>query len=233
MATTGVNGPFAAGGFTDTNRPTFSGTSAPFAIVQLYARRSDLDATLSLGQAIASGDGHWSLATGPLSPGIYTITAVVTSPGGYPSDMMPLANSGRVVIDTTHPIVVGASSYAGQGRVVIYFRDDLSGMSQPSLLSTLSYTLSGPHLVAFHPLSVSLLPSGGLPTDPQGVVLTTTNNPKLRGHLHYLRIAAMSITDNAGNPLQSDFHVSIATASGRAAENTVIKLGTLGSHHHR
>jgi hypothetical protein len=101
-------------------------------------------------------------------------------------------------------------------------------MYQPGLLSTLNYTLSGPHLFAFHPLSVSLLPSGGLPTDPQGVVFTTTNNPKIRRNLRDLRITAASITDNAGNPLQSDFHGTIATASGRAAGNPVIKLGAHG-----
>jgi hypothetical protein len=50
--------------------------------------------------------------------------------------MMPLANSGRVIINTTPPRVVGASSYAGKGRVV-YFRDDLSGMDQPTRGATI------------------------------------------------------------------------------------------------
>ncbi len=32
------NGPFADAGYTNTNRPTFSGTAVPFSVVQLYAR---------------------------------------------------------------------------------------------------------------------------------------------------------------------------------------------------
>src|SRR5271157_2947538 len=87
-----VNGPLAANGYTNTNRPTFSGTSAPFAIVQLYARYLNADAELPLGEAVASANGQWTLTTGPLATGIIVVTAAVTVPGGYPSAMMTLIN---------------------------------------------------------------------------------------------------------------------------------------------
>jgi hypothetical protein len=64
-----VNGPLAASGYTNTNRPTFSGTAAPFAIVQLYARNVNVDAPLPLGEAVTSANGQWTLTTGPLATG--------------------------------------------------------------------------------------------------------------------------------------------------------------------
>jgi len=92
LANSIVNGPLAASGYTNTNRPTFSGTSAPFAIVQLYARYLNVDAELPLGEAVASANGQWTLTTGPLTRGVSVVTAVVTIPAGYPSTTMTLSN---------------------------------------------------------------------------------------------------------------------------------------------
>ena len=86
------NGSNAAAGYTNTNRPTFSGTSAPFAIVQLYTRYVNVDAELPLGEAVASANGQWTLTTGPLARGVSVVTAVVTIPTGYPSTAMTLSN---------------------------------------------------------------------------------------------------------------------------------------------
>ena len=79
------NGPNAASGYTDTDRPTFSGTTVPYSIVQLYSQLAGVDATLPLGQAVATASGQWSFTSGPLTDGIYTITATVTPPAGFPS----------------------------------------------------------------------------------------------------------------------------------------------------
>ena len=80
-----TNGPHSALGYTNTNRPTFSGTAAPFSIVQLYARHFNADAQLPLGEAVTNGSGQWTLTSGPLAVGTYIVTATVTLPGGYPS----------------------------------------------------------------------------------------------------------------------------------------------------
>jgi hypothetical protein len=95
------NGPYRTLGYTNTNRPTFSGTAAPFSIVQLYARHFGIDAVLPLGQAVTDGNGQWMLTVGPLAHGNYHITATVTPAGGYPSAMMPLANNGVIHIYMT------------------------------------------------------------------------------------------------------------------------------------
>jgi PKD repeat protein len=230
------NGPNAASGYTDTDRPTFSGTTVPFSIVQLSARLSGVDATLPLGQAVAGQDGQWSLATGPLVDGIYTITATVTPPAGPSSGMIPLADNGRIVVDTVSPQVIG-QSVVGPGRVVVTFRDDLSGMDTATLLNTSNYTFAGPGLTALHPNRVRLLPAGNLPTDARSVLLTNRGRPRLLRHVRALRISGTNdvsvapnvtvnagIIDNAGNAVQATPTHNGNPASGYAAGNYLASL---------
>ena len=99
LALIGSNGPHAQDGYTITNQPTFSGTASPFSIVQLYARPFGIDTQLPLGTAVTNGAGQWSLTAGPLLPGRYNISAIVTPSGGYPSAMMSLKDDGLVHID--------------------------------------------------------------------------------------------------------------------------------------
>ncbi len=75
-----------------THRPTFRGTTAPYATVQLYARLLNIDAVLPLGEAVADSNGNWTLQTGPLAAGPYIFTATVTNPGGFPSQEMTLTS---------------------------------------------------------------------------------------------------------------------------------------------
>ncbi len=108
IANLASNGPHAAIGFTNTNRPIFSGTGVPFTIVQLYGRHFNADAELPLGEAVVSGTGQWSLTSSPLAIGTWSFTATVTPPGGYPSNMITLTNtdgSDLVYIDLTPKLV--------------------------------------------------------------------------------------------------------------------------------
>jgi hypothetical protein len=122
---------------------------------------------------------------------------------------MTLANNGHVIIDTVPPSVVSVSRLAGGRRVLVVFRDNLSGLNVPRLLTKTNYTFAGPHGVAFHPTDVKALPKAGLPTDPQRVVLTLPGNRRLLHAITTLRIAAAGVTDNAGNTLQSVFFTAI------------------------
>jgi hypothetical protein len=100
LASVPANGRFISQGFATTNQPTFNGTAAAFAIVQLSARPLNVDTEVPLGETVADSSGNWSLATGPLAAGGYIITAKVTPPAGYPSLMMPLtSNNGTFFID--------------------------------------------------------------------------------------------------------------------------------------
>ncbi len=77
-----------------TRRPTFAGTAAAFAIVELFARPSNADTEVALGQTIADPNGRWNLVARRLPAGAYFITARVTPPAGYPSEMMSLTQNG-------------------------------------------------------------------------------------------------------------------------------------------
>jgi hypothetical protein len=108
LADAPANGPHSAAGFTNTDRPIFSGTATPFAIVQLYARHVNVDAQLPLGEAVADAQGRWTLTTGPLAVGTYIVSATVTIPGGYPSNLITLTNANGtdlVYIDLTPKLV--------------------------------------------------------------------------------------------------------------------------------
>jgi len=205
------NGPNAAAGYSITNRPTFSGTAAPFATVELFASPAGIDVNNSLGFAIASATGQWTLATGPLADGIYSVTAVVTPPGGYPSLPQAIANNGRLVIDMIPPQVESVT-YSGSNQVTVLFRDDLSGMNLASLAQTSNYVLAGPRLRDVHPSTATVL-SSGLPTGVQEVVLSLPGGRRNRGQIRGISINGTNqdnnagtpdgsgITDNAGNPL--------------------------------
>jgi hypothetical protein len=236
LADISANGPNAVTGYTDSDEPTFSGTTVPYSIVNLYARLSSVDTTLPLGQAVATANGQWSFTSGPLTDGLYTITATVTPPAGFPSAMIPIANNGQIVIDTVPPQVVGVS-VIGPGRVVVSFRDDLSGMDTGSLQYLENYTFAGPGVVALHPNAVSLLPSGNLPTDAREVRLTIRAKPRVFAQIRDLRISGtnsvsigpnlttnVGITDNAGNVLEGSLDLPAGVADGRAAGNYLVKV---------
>ena len=125
LAPVPANGPFISSGFATTNQPTFDGTSAAYAIVQLFARPLNVDAELPLGETVADSSGRWSLATGPLAAGGYVITAKITPPAGYPSEMMALSsNHGTFFIDlspanasvNSQPAAVAAATTRHIGR---------------------------------------------------------------------------------------------------------------------
>lgn len=119
LAPVSSNGPHAAAGFTNTNRPTFSGTATPFSIVQLDSRHFNVDAVLPIGETVADSTGHWTLAAGPLAVGTYVVSATVTPPGGYPSTPTTLTNQDGgdlVYIDLT-PRLVRWLSHEGAGSV--------------------------------------------------------------------------------------------------------------------
>ena len=145
------------------------------------------------------------------------------------------------MIDTVSPIVV-TESVVGPGRVVVSFRDDLSGMDTSTLLNASNYTFAGNGVTAVHPTKVTLLPSGNISTDVQYVMLSLKGKRRLLRQIRALRISGTNavsvapdvtvnegIIDNAGNALQGNAHSAANPASGRAAGNYVAKITFSGS----
>jgi hypothetical protein len=186
--------PGAAPGFTNTNRPTFAGTAPPFATIQLFGRRLGVDATLPLGQTVASATGQWRLLTGPLVHGPWIMSAVVTPPGGYPGPATLLANNGLVVIDTTRPVVLGAWRSGRGNRVVVNFQDEW-GMNLARMLDPSNYAGIRARGAPVHPVVVA-------PNGSQSVALSF-GGPASR--LRSLTVSAARLTNNAGTPLAADF----------------------------
>jgi large repetitive protein len=229
LADTPNNGPNITSGDTTTDQPTFSGTAPPFSVVQL------MDATTSLGLAVASASGQWNLsAKSPLLDGTYNLTATVTIPGFFQSGTI---NLPPILVDTAPPQVVSVQPSSGASDVTVTFQDDVSGMNTASLLNPNNYLFAGPGLVAFHPHSASLVLSGNLPSGQQEVLLTIKAKPRFLKKIQSLRITGtkfvlgssgvtvnIGVTDNAGNPLGGNSRFSISFGSGRAAEKSVVKL---------
>lgn len=109
LAAVPANGGSISSGRATTKFPTFDGTAAAFAIVQLFARPVKKDRQWSLGETVADSSGSWSLTTGPLARGKYLIMAQVTPPAGYSSLMMSLTQNGGTFI-------IGPVGRTSQGR---------------------------------------------------------------------------------------------------------------------
>lgn len=85
LAAVPSNGSSYSSGHATTRRPTFDGTAAAFAIVDLYASPlNNSEEQVTLGETVADSNGHWSLVAGPMRVGRSLITAKVTPPAGYP-----------------------------------------------------------------------------------------------------------------------------------------------------
>src|SRR4051794_5257564 len=65
-------------------RPTFGAAKELPITADGGGEQRDIDAHLSLGQAIADTSGRWTLPTDPLAGGFHSITATITPPGAAP-----------------------------------------------------------------------------------------------------------------------------------------------------
>ncbi len=209
VSDTGVS---STDGVTAINQPTFVGSAAPYAIVQLFARRTDQAQPVLLGQAIANASGIWSLPVGALPDGFYTMTVTEMPPAGFPTAMSP---AGTVVIDTRPPTVNSATIDRHSGQVAITFQDGLSGMLPKSLLDAADYALVRHHGPRLHPSSVTVVPNATVATsDPVTILLRFNVPPK---DLGARAVAVGGITDLAGNPLGRQYLHLTEVAHGAGA----------------
>ncbi|MEO6812045.1 MAG: Ig-like domain-containing protein [Isosphaeraceae bacterium] len=200
-------GPSATDAITADARPTFSGTAAPGQGVLLVVQRADTPGLRVVGGMIAGPDGSWRIQSSTLDDGLYAVgVALVNLKGDVLSGtVLHLGSSGGLVIDTTPPRVVAASADPPEGRLVVAFQDNLSGLDPATLIRPEAYRVSGrawPHGPAYRATAYSLIaPSTG--TDPTSLAALTIDDgrPIRPGHLT-LRVVSSQITDLAGNPLE-------------------------------
>jgi hypothetical protein len=97
------NGPDVSAAEATTRQPAFGGTASAFALVRLFAQPLHGQKRVVLGETVADPNGQWTLTAPRMKSGRYLVTAVVTPPAGYPSDLIPLTQNGGVFL-------IGASS---------------------------------------------------------------------------------------------------------------------------
>jgi hypothetical protein len=199
LSDTGVSN---SDGITAINQPTFNGTAVPYAIVELFSRRSDQAQPVLLGQAIADANGAWNVTVGALPDGVYTFSATEIPPTGLPTTMVSLT-PGSVVIDTIPPVVVAAHSQQTSELITVVLRDYISGLNPASLMNPANYALLGLHGARIHPSTVTIVPNAMVrSTDPITVALQFSGARRIHGGR---TIALGGINDLAGNRLQREY----------------------------
>jgi hypothetical protein len=214
-------------GITAINQPAFIGTAMPYAIVQLYARRSDQAQPVLLGQAVANANGAWNLAVGALPDGVYQFSASEIPPTGLPSPMVALT-PGSVIIDTVPPVVLAVIAQHGSSVVSVAVRDVLSGLDPTSVTNPANYALLVTHGARIHPSTVTIVPNAMVrPGDPVTVALQFDRAVRIH---EGQTIAVGAISDLAGNRLPREyFHIGIVGGGLPAAQSSV--RGAARIHH--
>ena len=181
-------------GITNSNQPVFSGSTFPFALVQVYVQRDGRLTPVPYGRTVARSDGGWTVhPLGPFSDGFYKVSAVVTPTSGSPVQTVELK---PLTIDTVGPIAVGSTYDRSTRTVTITFRDALGGLDLSSLRNARNFRFnarSGPAIVS----------ATVAPEDPKTAiaVLDARSSPSARS----IRVIASGIVDEAGNSLGADY----------------------------
>ncbi len=221
---TGVSG---TDGITSINQPAFTGTALPYAIVQLFGRRSDQAQPVFLGQAVANANGAWSLSVGALPDGVYAFSASQIPPTGLPSPMVALT-PGSVTIDTVPPTVLGVTFVPGTRLIDVVLKDALSGLDLASVANPANYALLGPHGTRIHPSSVTIVPNATVrPGDPITAALQFST--AVRPHAGQI-VALAGISDLAGNRLRREY---VRSSPGNGQPSAAQASGHLAARLHR
>jgi hypothetical protein len=216
-------------GITAINQPTFNGTAMPYAIVELFGRRSDQAQPVPLGQAIADANGAWNVTVGALPDGPYTFSVTQTPPTGLPTTMVALSPTS-VIIDTIPPFVVAAHSDQGLGLFTVVLRDLITGLDTASLTNPANYALLGPHGTRFHPSTVTVVPNAIVrATDPITVALQFGEARKI----HARTIALGGIRDLAGNRLPREYVTTTPASASSSGTHHALHIAARARHHHR
>jgi len=217
-------------GITAINQPTFEGTAQPYAIVELFARRSDQAEPNVLGQAVANVLGDWNLSVGALPDGVYSFSVAEIPPTGLPTTMVALT-PGSVVIDTVPPTVLAATARRGSGQIRVVLKDSLSGLNPSTVSNPANYALLGPDGSRIGASSAIILPYATVrASDSITVALRFNGVAKIqRG----VTIALGGITDLAANRLAQEYvKVSLVSDGPSAAQHSVrIAAGVHHGHH--
>jgi hypothetical protein len=222
---------------TRVNQPRFSGTSAPFSIIRLFASPAAGGSAVALGQTAADASGAWRITSNLLADGSYVVFATaVDSAGHNPTESTFLTAAHPLVVDTVGPTVTGVVFNRARGHVTITFQDDRSGLDQAALRNAANYMVSTPRPGAPGTVRVTgvLVQGAARATAPQDEILTLGGGRPLRGGTYTLTILSgrgpHGVRDLAGNALDGEFTGTFPSGDGIPGGNFVARLDL---EHHR
>jgi hypothetical protein len=219
------SGASASDGITNDTTPKFDGTAEPNATVNIYVERAPVPAPLLVGTTKADAAGNWSVTSGPLIDGVYSLFGSATDQFGRPStpftQLLPSATQGSIVIDTQGPRVAGLTLVPSMGVFLVTFQDDLGGLNEAALMNGANYSLSMPFVKGdptFTTTAVVTTPATS-PTAAQVVAVKFNTPAKLKPGNYVITISEAGITDLAGNNLVERFFIPLPSHGYRPGQN--------------
>ncbi|WP_406698904.1 DUF4394 domain-containing protein [Singulisphaera sp. Ch08] len=228
LVTTSDTGFSDQDGITNDNTPTFTGTSAPGAVVQIF-NGSDPATRQLIATGVADSLGAWqATAPTPLADGLYqSLVLEATSVFGQSRATSTLAN---LMVDTVGPTVTNLQFRLQHGQLNVSIQDDRSGLNQAGITDRASYDLTAREP---RPRRNRLFPITGVTTTPQGnaqsaqlLNLSINNGRRFRtGRFTYIFTARSGgIADLAGNAFDGEFTGRFPSGNAQPGGNFVAAL---------
>ena len=198
-------------GVTSNNHPSFRGTAAPGAKVEIFATPVGPTSTgrTSLGSTVADAQGAWRVVSLALADGRYNLEAVATGADGT-SQTMPVTTAlarSVLVVDTVGPTLTAISVDVKAGSVSLTFADQGLGLTEAMLIDRSHYTLTiGTGRSALHYKLTGAMLATVTSVESKTVVLTFNHGRRLLPAFRtMLTVSARGFTDTAGNALNGGY----------------------------
>ncbi len=223
-------------GITNDAQPRFVGTTEPLATVRLYVVPVGTNLETLVGTVTADAQGAWSIIpTVPLADGNDTVLAWATDNAGKSTAMtqlLPNAQHGPLVIDTTGPCVTRASYNRVLGTLNIGITDAGAGLNLAALANVAFYGLARPTArpVFARPNAVAVAPGSG-PNSQTATVTIPVGRAFRRAPILVL-LRSAGVVDVAGNPLNGSFHGRLTPFGPRFGGDFLALVGPAGATAH-
>lgn len=218
---------------TSNDRPTFYGKTASYAVVQVFALRTDSFPSENrfVGQTIAGPDGTWSLtlSTATLLDGAYSVSASATNPGGSPSPPSALTDASgdarTLVIDTVGPRVTSLAFSPKTGVLTAILSDAGAGLDPQTTSDVSNYTI----VSAASKIGGNVMPQrsdsiAGFYTQAVGSTVVLNSTTPMRRGTYYFQIRSGGVRDLAGNALDGEYTSRLPSGNGAPGGNFIVKL---------
>jgi Bacterial Ig-like domain len=223
---------------TNVAQPTFSGTSAVFAQVSLFATPTSGGTPIAIGTVTAGANGSWSLTSGvALADGGYNITATALSQSGG-STQGPVTIDSNLVIDTAGPVITSVFFNRLNGEVDYVIQDPSpgAGLDIATLLDSSNYLLTKVLANKAYPgkwIVTNITATPGSAPNSEDVAVQFNGGAEIRGGYYLFTILASSngnpgVQDLAENELDGAFYGTFPSGSGKSGTDFVAELSGYG-----